>query len=169
MSYEPLTHFLNIVVHAANTRLTHARYLEDLHFKPHDADMANILDSEKPLEPDILGLFHPPSPDGSKIRWEDVAVIIEVKDHTLKLVKQLATYARNHLSLNRRRSFSITIAFDHRALTLCFLCFHRSGVSELLNLKNEDGFRSAIEHMVGILSIRDEATAFAGMLRLCTV
>ncbi|KAH9044433.1 hypothetical protein EDB85DRAFT_2105262 [Lactarius pseudohatsudake] len=157
-SYEPLTHFLNIVVHAANTCLTHMRYLKDLHFDVHDVE---ILDSGKPqaLKPVILGLLHPRTPDGPKIVWEDVAVIIEVKGHTLDLVKQLATYARNHLSLNRRRSFSITIAFDHKALTMYFLCFHRSGVSasELLKLNNEDGLRSVIEHMVGILSIRDEA------------
>ncbi|KAH8992116.1 hypothetical protein EDB92DRAFT_1768844, partial [Lactarius akahatsu] len=77
------------------------------------------------LKPDILGLRR--TLDGPKTLWDDVAVIVEVKDNMLDLVKQLATYARNHLSLNRRRSFSIAIAFDHRKLTLCFICFHRSG------------------------------------------
>ncbi|KAH9052717.1 hypothetical protein EDB87DRAFT_1655767, partial [Lactarius vividus] len=67
MTYEPLTHFLNTVVDAANTHLTHVRYLQHLHFKPYDVDMANILDSEKPLKPDILGLLCPPSPDVPKI------------------------------------------------------------------------------------------------------
>ncbi|KAH9002100.1 hypothetical protein EDB86DRAFT_2901277, partial [Lactarius hatsudake] len=121
--------------------------------------MGDILDSGVPLKPVILGLLHPRTPDGPKTVWGDVAVIIKVKDHSAKTVKQLATYAPNHLSLNRRLSFSITIAFDHRALTLRFLCFHRSGVSasELLTLEEEDGFRSVVEHMVGILSIRDEA------------
>ncbi|KAH9048839.1 hypothetical protein EDB84DRAFT_126792 [Lactarius hengduanensis] len=156
-SYQPFKDFLNIVVHVANTSLTHASYLKDLHFDVHDAEMGDKLDSRRPLKPDILGLRR--TLDGPKTLWDDVAVIVEVKDNMLDLVKQLATYARNHLSLNRRRSFSIAIAFDHRKLTLCFICFHRSGVSasKLLNLKNEDGFRSVIEHMVGILSIRDEA------------
>ncbi|KAH9040779.1 hypothetical protein EDB85DRAFT_1925459, partial [Lactarius pseudohatsudake] len=110
--------------------------------------MGDILDSGEPLKPDILGLLHPRTPDDPKTVWEDVAVVIKVKDHSVKTVKQLATYARNHLSLNRRL-----------ALTLRFLCFHRSGVSasELLTLKEEDGFRSVVKHMVGILSIRDEA------------
>ncbi|KAH8992032.1 hypothetical protein EDB92DRAFT_1816151 [Lactarius akahatsu] len=147
-SYEPLTHFLNIIVDVANTHFTHTRYLKDLRFTPYDVGMGNILDSGKPLKPDVLGLLHPYTPDGPKIVWDDVAVIVEAKDRPVDMVKQLAT-----------RSFSITIAFDHRALTMRFLCFHRSGVSasELLKLKEEDGFRSVVEHMVGILSIRDEA------------
>ncbi|KAH8990120.1 hypothetical protein EDB86DRAFT_3192629 [Lactarius hatsudake] len=60
---------------------------------------------------------------------------------------------------DRLRSFSIAIAFDHSMLTLRFLCFHRSGVSvsPQLELAKEDGFRSIVDHMVGILSIRDEA------------
>ncbi|KAH9081600.1 hypothetical protein EDB83DRAFT_562061, partial [Lactarius deliciosus] len=167
-SYEPLTYFLNIVVHAANTCLTHMRYLKDLHFDVHDVEMP--VGKPQALKPVILGFLHPRTlaPDRPKIVWEDVAVTIEVKDHTLDLVKQLATYARNHLSFNRRRSFSITIAFDHKALTMCFLCFHRSGVSasELLKLNEEDGLRSVIEHMVGILSIRDEAGFGLDMTRV---
>ncbi|KAH8990118.1 hypothetical protein EDB86DRAFT_2939592 [Lactarius hatsudake] len=136
-SYEPLTHILNIIVHAANTCLTHMRYLKDLHFDIHNVEMpvGNILDSGKPqvLKPVILGLLHPRTLDGPKIVWEDVAVIIEVK-----------------------------------ALTMCFLCFHRSDVSasELLKLNEEDGLRSVIEHMVGILSIRDEAGFGLDMTRV---
>ncbi|KAH9083529.1 hypothetical protein EDB83DRAFT_26361 [Lactarius deliciosus] len=96
-SYEPLTHLLNLVVDVANTHLTHARYLKDLHFEVHDVQMGDILDSGVPLKPVILGLLHPRTPDGPKTVWEDVAVIIKVKDHSVKTVMQLATYARNHL------------------------------------------------------------------------
>ncbi|KAI9428333.1 hypothetical protein H4582DRAFT_2092602 [Lactarius indigo] len=66
-SYKPPTHLLNVVVHAANTCLTHARYLKDFHFEVYDVEMANILDLGKPLKPDILGLLHPHTPDGPKI------------------------------------------------------------------------------------------------------
>ncbi|KAI9435686.1 hypothetical protein H4582DRAFT_615904 [Lactarius indigo] len=158
-SYGPFAHLLNILVLAVKTCVARARYLKDLHFGPYDVPMANILDSRTALKPNILGLLRPRTSDRPKNFWEDVAVIIEVKDHSLNTVKQLATYARDHLSLDRRRSFSIAIAIDHKALTLRFLCFHRSGVSssELLKLKEKDGFRSVVEHMVGILSIRDEA------------
>ncbi|KAH9065761.1 hypothetical protein EDB87DRAFT_1679470 [Lactarius vividus] len=49
------------------------------------------------------------------------------------------------------------MSFGHRALTLRFFCFHRSGVSfspELrLDKENSEVF---VEHMVGILSIQDE-------------
>ncbi|KAH9050895.1 hypothetical protein EDB83DRAFT_2522352 [Lactarius deliciosus] len=95
--------------------------------------------SGKPLKPDILGLFHPRIPDWRKSFWEDV---VEVKKLSVDIVKQL------------QLSFFITIAFDHKTLTLRVICFHRSGVSasELLMLKEEDGFRSVVDHMVGILT-----------------
>lgn len=38
-SYEPLTHFLNTIIHAANSCLTGPRYLEALCFYPHGAEM----------------------------------------------------------------------------------------------------------------------------------
>ncbi|KAH8990486.1 hypothetical protein EDB92DRAFT_747137 [Lactarius akahatsu] len=82
-SYEPLTHLLNLVVDVANTHLTHARYLNDLQFEVHDVQMGDILGSEEPLKPDILGLLHPCLPDGPKT----VAVIIKVKDLSAKTVK----------------------------------------------------------------------------------
>ncbi|KAH9044430.1 hypothetical protein EDB85DRAFT_457573 [Lactarius pseudohatsudake] len=127
--------------------------------------MGDKLDSIVPLKPDILKIRTPRQP---KIFWNDVAISVEVNAHPVDVVKQLATYARAHLALNRRRSFSIAIAFDHRILTFRFLCFHRSGVSAspLLELAKEDGFRSIVDHMVGILSIRDEA-AF-GLDMTCT-
>ena len=94
-----------------------------------------------------------------KISWIDVAVFIAVKSHLIGAVKQLVTYTHCCLAIDRRRSFSIAIAFGHKALTLRFLCFHRSGISisPPLHLDTEDGFRSVVEHMIGILSIRNEA------------
>ncbi|KAH9066158.1 hypothetical protein EDB87DRAFT_1535689, partial [Lactarius vividus] len=80
------------------------------------------------LKPDVLGLLREPL-DTEKISWndDDVAVIIEVKHGQRKLVQQLSTYARCYLSVDRRRSFSIAIAFDHRTIQMQFLVFHRSG------------------------------------------
>ncbi|KAH8997297.1 hypothetical protein EDB92DRAFT_1839011 [Lactarius akahatsu] len=82
----------------------------------------------------------------------------QVKANQVEAVKQLATYTRCHLGLDRRRSFSIAMSINQRALTLQFFCFHRSGVSSSpkLCLKEEEGFRSVVEHMVGILSIQNE-------------
>ncbi len=169
-SYEPLTHLLNTIVHAANICLTHARYLKDIHFDPHGVEMQEKLDSEKPLKPDILGLLHSRTPDEPEISWNDVAVFIEVnlKSDLIEVVKQLATYAHRHLAVDRRRSFSIAIAFSHKALTFHFLCFHRSGISisPPLHIDKEGGFRSVVEHMVGILSIRDEEAFGLDMTRV---
>jgi hypothetical protein len=154
-SYEPFTHLLDNIIDAIKECLTGPRYLETLRFYCNDAQMFDKLDSEKPLKPDVLGLLRPPQ---GQISWDDVSVIIEVKAHTADMIKQLATYARTHLSLNRRRSFSIGIAFNHTGMYLQFLCFHRSGIStsSKLLLREEDGFRSVIKHMVGLLSIKDE-------------
>ena len=155
-SYGALTHLLDIVVRTANSCLTGQRYLETLRFYPHDAEMGDKVNSGSPLKPDILGLLHSRTP---KIFWRDVAIFVEVKNQLVDAVNQLAMYARSHLTLVRRRSFSIAMHFDHKELTLRFFCFHRSGLcgSLPLRFKDEDGFRSVVEHMVGIMSIRDEA------------
>ena len=159
ISYKPLTHLLNAIVLAANSHLTGPRYLQALHFDPHGLEMRDNVDSGKlSLKPDILGLLCSPTPGEPNISWKDVVVIIEVKSGLVNATKQLATYIRNHL-VDRRRSFSIAVHFDHEELTLRFLCFHRSGLSTSLplHIQREDGFRSVVEHMVGIMSIRDEA------------
>ena len=157
-SYEPLTHLLNTIVHAANSCLTGPRYLEGLHFYPHGVEMQEKVYSDVHLKPDMLGLLHSHMPDEPTISWSDVAVFIEVKGQLIEAVKQLAMYAHCHLAVERRRSFTIGIAICRKQLTLHFICFHRSGISisPPLHLDEEDGFRSVVGHMVGIMSIRDE-------------
>jgi hypothetical protein len=157
-SYEPLTHLLNTIVHAANSCLTGPRYLEALHFYPHGVEMREKIYSDTELKPDMLGLLHSHAPDEPTISWNNVAVFIEVKSKLIEAVKRLATYAYCHLAVERRRSFTIAIAICRKKLALHFICFHRSGisVSPPLHLDNEDGFQSVVEHIVGIVSIRDE-------------
>ncbi|KAH9060905.1 hypothetical protein EDB87DRAFT_515058 [Lactarius vividus] len=167
-SYEPLTHFLNIIVCAAKECLTPwaARHLRGLQFLPYGVEMQDKVDSEKPLKPDVLGLVCSP-PNQQKIFWNDVAIIIEVKSKRLELIQQLSTYARCYLATNRRRSFSIAIAFDHEKLRMRFLIFHRAGLSSSheLSLHEEAGFQSVVEHMVGVLSIPDEKAFDLDMAR----
>ncbi|KAH9170046.1 hypothetical protein EDB89DRAFT_2072346 [Lactarius sanguifluus] len=162
-SYVPLTHFLNAIVRAAKERLTPwaARHLSNLRFLPHDEEMLDAVDSKGPLKPNILGLVRSHLPRTQKIFWndDDVAVVVEVKHGQRKLVSQLSACARCYLSVDRRRSFSIAIAFDHQTLQMQFLVFHRSGLSSSheLSLHSEAGFQSVVKHIVGILSIPDEA------------
>ncbi|KAH9163309.1 hypothetical protein EDB89DRAFT_562696 [Lactarius sanguifluus] len=162
-SYVPLTHFLNAIVRAAKECLTPwaARHLSNLRFLLHDEEMLDAVESENPLKPNILGLLvRSPLPRKQKISWSDdgVAVIVEVKHGQLMLVDQLSTYARCFLSVDRRRSFFIAIAFDNQMLQMHFLVFHRSGLSSShgLSLHSEAGFQSVVKPMVGILSIPDE-------------
>ncbi|KAH8983754.1 hypothetical protein EDB92DRAFT_1889715, partial [Lactarius akahatsu] len=132
----------------------------NLRFLPHDEEMLEAVDSKEPLKPNILGLVRSPLPCTQRISWndDDVAVVVEVKHGQRKLVSQLSTYARCYLSVDRRRSFSIAIAFDHQTLQMRFIVFHRSGLSSSheLSLHSEAGFQSVVKHMVGILSIPDE-------------
>jgi hypothetical protein len=166
-SYDPLTHLLNTIVHAANSCLTGPRYLEALHFCPHGVEMREKIYPDTQLKPDILGLLRSPTPDEPTISWNDVAVFIEVQSQLIEAVKRLATYAHCHLAVERRRSFTIAIAICPKRLTLHFICFHRFGVSfsPPLDLDKEDGFRSVVEHMVGVLSIRDEEAFGLDMTR----
>ncbi|KAH9049708.1 hypothetical protein EDB84DRAFT_1672533, partial [Lactarius hengduanensis] len=156
-SYGPLTHFLNIIVRAAKECLTPwaARHLRDLRFFPHGVEMQDKVDSGKPLKPN------------QKISWNDVAIIVEVKRKRLELIQQLSTYARCYLAIDRRRSFSIAIAFNHENLRMRFLIFHRAGLSSSheLSLREEAGFQSVVEHMVGVLSIPDEKAFGLDMAR----
>ena len=165
-SYEPLTHLLNIIIRAADRCLTSPRYLEGLQFYPYDAEMLDKLDSTKPLKPDILGV-HSRTSYQRPVSWNDVAIYIEVNSNVVETIKQLATYARTHLTLNRRRSFSIGMSFDHTMMVLRFLCFHRSGISAspALHLKRENDFKSFVEHMVRLLSIKDEEAFGLDMTR----
>jgi hypothetical protein len=167
-SYDPLTHLLNTIVRAANSCLAGPRYLEALHFYHHSVEMREKIDSDTHLKPDMLGLCHSHTPDEPTIPWNDVTVFIEVKSQLIEAVKRLATYAHCHLALERRRSFTIAIAICRKQLTLHFICFHRSGISAspALHLDKEDGFRSVVEHIVGILSIRDEEAFGLDMTRV---
>ena len=157
-SYEPITHLLNTIVHAANSCLAGPRYLEALHFHPHGVEMREKIYSDVHLKPDMLGLLHPHTPDDPTISWNDVAVFIEVKSQLIEAVKRLVTYAHCHLAVERRRSFTIAITICRKQMTFHFICVHRSGVSisPPLHLDEEDGFRSVVGHIVGIMSIRDE-------------
>lgn len=165
-SYGPFTHFLNAIIRAARECLDE-RHLKGLQFYPHGVEMQSTVDSPKPLKPDILGLVHPPPHLPLKVSWIDVAIVVEVKSRQLELVQQLTTYARNYLAVDRRRSFSIAIAFDHKKLKMQFLVFHRSGISSSpeLSLSSKPEFQSIVKHMVGILLIPDEETFGLDMTR----
>ena len=112
----------------------------------------------KALKPDVVGLLVD-LPAEQETSWGGVEVVIEVKNRIPALVKQAATYAHCCLVNNQRRSFAISIGFDHKQLIARFLLFHRSGLSSSrpLSLDTQQGFKDVVKHIVGMLSIRDDA------------
>jgi hypothetical protein len=165
-SYKPLVHFLNLIVRATNECLLPSpRYLIGLRFDRHGREMEDTYNSLRPLKPDALGLLR--SPTQQKLSWNDVAIIVEVKDKIPELIQQLSTYARCYLAADRRRSFAPAIGFNHKSLQFYYFAFHRSGLSSSgpISLHTPEGFQTVVKHMVGILSIPDEEAFGLDMTR----
>jgi len=158
-SYKPFTQLLNIIISATNESLgPHRRYLGNLRFYDYGSEVAEVYGSFRSLKPDGVGLLTD-LPASRRISWGDVQVVVEVKSDIKALVKQAATYARCSLLNDRRRFFSIVIGFNHRKLNVYFLVFHHSGLSSsrALSLNTRQGFEDVVKHLVGMLSITDEA------------
>jgi len=158
-SYEPLVHLLNMIVCATNDSLPATqRYLRHLCFHSDGIEVKENHGSSNALKPDGVGLLVD-LPAERKMYWGQVEVVIQVKSQIPTLVKQAATYARCCIVNNQRRSFAIAIGFDHKHLLAWFLVFHRSGLSSSrpLSLGTQQGFKDVVKHIVGMLSIRDEA------------
>jgi hypothetical protein len=60
---------------------------------------------------------------------------------------------------NQRRFFSLGIGFQYKKMEVYVYAFHHGGLSSSLPLKikTTEGFNGLVEHIVGILSIKDEA------------
>jgi hypothetical protein len=166
--YEPLLHFLNVIVRATNDCLVPTpRYLRGLYFYHYGREMEETDNSQRPLKPDALGLARSPTSHQQKFSWNDVTIIVEAKDQVTELLQQLVTYARCYLSVDRRSSFAPAIGFDHKSLGMFFFAFHRSGLSSSgsISLQTQAGFQTVVKYMVGILSILDEETFGLDMTR----
>ena len=155
-SCEPLTHLLNMIVRTNDSLPDTQRYLRHLRFHSDGIEIEESRGFMKALNPDGVGLVVD-LPAERKVSWRQVEVVIQVKNRTSALVQQAATYARCCLVNNKRRSFAI--GFDHKHLIAWFLVFHRSGLSSSrpLSLGTQQGFKDVVKHIVGMLSIRDEA------------
>jgi len=166
-SCAPLVHLLNMVVRVSNESLytlpgmsssegSQRCYLSRLRF--HNHGIRVIGEYEDSLGPHGFGLLGE-LPSGGKVPFEDVEVVVEVNSQTDVLVQQAATYARRCLANNRRRFYTTAIGFNYRNLEIYFFVFHRSGLSSSrpLCLRTQRGFEDIVKHIVGMLSIRDEA------------
>ena len=193
-SYKPLTHLLNKIVDTANPRIPQS-HLRRLHFHPYRGKMKDIYGSFKGLKLDGVGIIdkvlmeleqeqpaeEPPTrtrePDGTiktNLPWERIEVTVESKKELKDMVRQSGTYARRCILSNQRHFFSLGIGFLYKTLEAYIFVFHRSGLSSSrpLNLKTAVGFKGLVRHILGILSVKDEAaycldtTCFQNIFRI---
>jgi hypothetical protein len=135
------------------------RYLSSLRFHTFGEEVKECIGSYKSLKPDVIGTLGPYPPPQGKVSWKDIEIAAEIKANDKDMIKQATTYARCTLITDRRRTFSVVITFNHKSLQVRFLVFHPSGLSSSkpLSFKTQEGFRGVVRHVVGLLSIQDEA------------
>jgi Fungal protein kinase len=162
-SYEPVTHLINKVIDTAKPYILQS-HLSGLRFHPFGREVKEIYGSHKRLKPDGVGIIGdlPIETNEAKkpvLSWEQVEVAFESKGSVKDMVRQSATYARCCALSNQRRFFSLGIGFHFRKLEAYFFAFHRAGLSSSRPLKvtTSEGFKGLVNHIVGILSIKDEA------------
>jgi hypothetical protein len=173
-SYKPLADLLNKIIATVNSHILSPSLLRDLRIHPFGYEINEILGSQKPLKPDVVGVIgdlptktsveqtagrrakKSPSYD---VLWKLVHLVIESKLSIRDMLRQLATYARCCLLCDQRRFFSLGIGFQYKTFELYVYAFHHAGLSSSrpLKIKTADGFKGLVEHIVGILSIKDEA------------
>jgi hypothetical protein len=164
-SYEPLAHLLNKIVDAASPYVPSQSQLSGLRFHRFGREVKEKYGSHKGLKPDIvatIGELPTETEEPAKkpqLSWEKIEIIVESKASVKDTVRQSGTYARCSVLNNRRRFFSLGIGFHYRNLEAYVFAYHHAGLSSShpLNLTTLEGFNGLVKHIVGILSIKDEA------------
>jgi hypothetical protein len=163
-SHEPLIHLLNKIIDTAN-RYTPRSQLSELRFHPIRGEVKEIYGSHKGLKSAGVGIIGELSTktkmpaEEPGLSWERIEAIIESRASIREMVRRSGTYARCCLSSNQRRFFSLSIGFHYKTLEAYVFVFHRSGLSSShpFKLTTGEGFKGLVNHMVGILSFREEA------------
>ena len=166
-SYGPVSHLINKIIDTAEPHIQQS-HLRGLRFHPFGFEVNELYGSRKRLKPDGVGIIGNLPERGGKdsagakkvaLSWEQVEVVFESKDSATHLVEQSATYARCCALGNPRRFFSIGIGFEFKKLEAYFFVFHRDGLlsSPPFVVTEADGFKGLVSHIVGILSLKDEA------------
>jgi hypothetical protein len=172
-SYLPLAHLLNKMITTASQYISQS-HLRGLRFFPFDHEMNEIIDSKKPLKPDGVGIIREELPtkpvtekkNGQSITkavydlpWGLVEIFFESKASIPDMVRHCAAYARCCNSSNPRRFFNLGIGFQYKSMEAYVFAFHHGGLSSShpLKIRTPEGFNGLVEHIVGILSIKDEA------------
>ena len=167
-SYQPLVCLLNKIIDTANRYMPRSQ-LSELRFHPFRGKVKETYGSHKGLKPDGIGIIGELSTKTKKrakkpakepeLPWEQFEVNVESKASVRDMVRQSGTYARCCILSNQRRFFSLGIGFHYKKLGAYVFIFHRSGLSSSrpLKLTTVEGFKGLVSHIVGILSLKDEA------------
>ena len=169
-SYEPVTHLINKVIDTAKPYIPQS-HLGGLRFHPFGREVNGVYRGHKRLKPDGVGIIgglptetkepaeEPARAEKPVLSWEQVVVVFESKGTVKDMVQQSAIYARCCLLRNRRRLISLGIGFQFRKLEAFFVVFHRRGIlsSSPLKVTTSEGFKGLVNHLVGLLSLKDEA------------
>jgi hypothetical protein len=157
LSYVPLIHLLNKIIEAAENCLPRP-YLNGIRFCTFGKEVDDKYGSVNRLKPDIIGVIGK-LPAVRNVLWDDIQIVVECKKVDKVMVAQAGTYARCILLNNLRRFFALAIGFNYSTLEVFILVYHRSGLSSSrpLKIKDEEGFNGLVRHIVGILSIKEEA------------
>jgi protein kinase-like protein len=159
-SYEPFVQLLNKIIDTASKHISPSHGpLGQLRFHKFGKEVKETYGSQKGLKPSGVGILGPLPTKTGDLSWEHIEVSIECKGRVKRMVRQSGTYARCCLITNQRRFFSLVIGFNFSTLEAYVFLFHRSGLSSSRPLKvtTREGFEGLVGHIVGILSIKDEA------------
>ena len=171
-SYGPLAHLLNKIIATAQPYIPQS-LLRDLRFHPFGDEVKELHDDSlkrpKPKAVGLIGMLPtvPNEPlegpaeeraENPKFSWEQVEVVFTSEATVRGMVRKSGTYARSCMS-NQRRFFSLGIGFQYTNLEAYVFAFHHGGLSSSRPLKitTEEGFNDLARHIVGILSVEDEA------------
>jgi hypothetical protein len=154
-SYDPLIHLLNKIIDTTDEHT--GSYFSSLYFHRFGKEVNAKYGIYEGLKPGGIGLIGDLLTE--KVSWEDIEIIIDSGSAAKLIVQQAATYARCCFVNNLRRFFTLAIGFDFKSLEVFVMVFHRSGLSASppLKLKEKEGFKGLVRHIVGILSIQGEA------------
>ncbi|KAF8310778.1 hypothetical protein DL93DRAFT_1571162 [Clavulina sp. PMI_390] len=87
---------------------------------------------------------------GDKCHWDDVGVILEVRNDLPQLVAHAGRYAQKLLSVQPTRTFALIIGYTPSDHCVRFLFFHRGGLhsSPPLELPTKDGLDGFIQGVI---------------------
>jgi hypothetical protein len=171
-SYKPLADLLNKIVATAKRHILQKQpsLLQNLRFHHLACEVEGLVGSKRQLKPDGVGIFGdlPTTPSVKKdgetkdkphILWEQIEVVVESKKRKGDMVRQSGSYSRSCILSNQMRFFGLGIGFHYVNMDAYVFVFHHAGLSSSRPLKitEPNGFNTLVEHIVGILSIKDEA------------